>query len=406
MNPDSIRLLDPAFYAGDPHPTYEWLRDNSPVHWDAQHKVWGISRFDDVVAIEKNTARYTSSKGSRPRLPAETDPSMINKDDPQHNNMRRIVSPQFTPRAVRRKTERVRGFVTKLIDEVIERGECEVVEELAAPLPSMVINEWLGFPHDLWPRVKAWSEITMAAGGIHDPETGEMTFDHVAGAMQAVEEFREAAREIAEARRKEPKDDLISLWVHAETEDGKLSDDEIVAEALLVQNGGAETTRAVIGQTAVNLIEHPDQRQKLIDDPSPEHMKVAVEEFIRWVSPVINMRRTVTETHELHGQTLHEGDELILMYPSANRDPRHFERADEYDVEREHNQHVAFGWGTHFCLGASVARLEIRLMFEELMKRMPDMRLAPGAQPKIVPNCFARTLDEIRVEFTPGARSS
>jgi cytochrome P450 family 142 subfamily A polypeptide 1 len=404
MNPEDIRLLDPEFYSGDPYPTYAWLRDQSPVHWDAQHKVWGISRFDDVVAIEKNPSLYTSSRGSRPRI--DGDPSMINTDDPHHNDRRRIVSPQFTPRAVRKKEERVRGFVTDLIDAIAERGECDVVQELAAPLPSMVINEWLGFPQEAWPKVKWWSEVTMKAGGIHDPKTGEMTFDDVAGAMTAVEEFRAMTLEIAAQRRREPRDDLISLWVHADGGDGPLSDDEVVSEALLVQNGGAETTRAVIATTVMNLIDHPDQRQKLIDDPSPEHMRVAVEEFIRWVSPVLNMKRTVTKTHDLHGQTLNEGDELLLMYSSANRDPRHFEAPDVYDVERQHNQHVAFGWGTHFCLGASVARLEIRLMFEELMKRVPDMRLAPGAEPRFMPNCFARSPDAVRVEFTPTRTSS
>ena len=173
---------------------------------------------------------------------------------------------------------------------------------------------------------------------------------------------------------------------------------------MLVQNGGAETTRAVIATTVWNLIQHPDQRQKLIDDPSPEHMRVAVEEFIRWVSPVLNMKRTVTESHAFHGKKLEAGDELLLMYPSANRDPRHFENPELYDVERTPNQHVAFGWGTHFCLGASVARLEIRLMFEELMKRLPDMQLAPGSEPRFMPNCFARSPDAVRVEFTPTKR--
>ena len=404
MNPADIRLLDPHFYAGDPYPTYRWLRENSPVHWDDQHGIWGISRFADLVAVEKDPQRYTSAQGSRPRIPG--DPSMINTDDPHHNARRRIVSPEFTPRAVRTHEPAVKRFVTELIDAVIEQGSCDVVQALAAPLPSMVINEWLGFPHEMWPDVKRWSEVTMLAGGTHDPETGEMVFDHVEGAMRAVEEFREATLEIAAKRRSEPKHDLISMWVHAEQDGKPLTDEEIVSEALLVQNGGAETTRAVIGQTVVNLIDHPDQRQKLIDDPSPAHMKVAVEEFIRWISPVINMKRTVTETHELHGQTLKEGDELLLMYPSANRDPEQFDDPDVYDVEREKNQHVAFGWGTHFCLGASVARLEIRLMFEELMKRMPDTRLAPGAEPRIVPNCFARTFDRVDVEFTPGPRSA
>ena len=165
MNADEIRLLDGDFYAGDPYPTYAWLRENSPVHWDARHGVWGISRFEDVVAVEKAAGRYRSGAGSRPRIPPDT--SMINTDDPHHNARRRLVSARFTPRAVASHEATVRLFVTELIDAVKEQGECEVVEDLAAPLPAMVINRWLGFPHEMWPQCKRWSELTMLAGGQH-----------------------------------------------------------------------------------------------------------------------------------------------------------------------------------------------------------------------------------------------
>ncbi|HPG26624.1 MAG TPA: cytochrome P450, partial [Myxococcota bacterium] len=371
MNPDEIRLLDPHFYAGDPWPTYRWLRENSPVHWDARHGVWGISRFADVVAIEKDPELYTSSQGSRPRTASDT--SMINADDPHHNGRRRLVSSRFTPRAVRRHEKRIRGIVTELIDAVIGRGECEVVESLASPLPAKIINEWLGFPPHMWEKCRWWSEITMYAGGQHTSD-GSMDFGAVPQAMEAVGEFAQEVLALAALRRKEPKDDLVSIWANAEHDGRKLTDEDVVAEALLVLDGGAETTRSVIGTTVVHLIRHPEERAKLVADPSPEKMRVAVEEFIRFVSPVLNMRRTATRTHTLHGQTIREGDELLLMYPSANRDPAQFEDPDRFDVGREKNQHVAFGFGTHFCLGASVARLELRIMFEELMKRIPDMR--------------------------------
>jgi cytochrome P450 family 142 subfamily A polypeptide 1 len=153
----------------------------------------------------------------------------------------------------------------------------------------------------------------------------------------------------------------------------------------------------------MNLIEHPQERRKLAEDPSPAKMKVAVEEFIRWVTPILNMRRTATETREFHGKTIREGDELLLMYSSANRDPAQFEDPDRYNLSRSRNQHLAFGWGTHFCLGASVARMELRIMFEELMKRIPEMRLAPGTQPRMVPSVFTRGPDAVHVEFTPSA---
>jgi len=402
MNPDDIRLLDGEFYAGDPYPTYRWLRENSPIHRDEKHAIWGISRFADVVSIEKNPELYSSLPGSRPR--SSGDASMINTDDPHHNARRRLVSPRFTPRVVRSHVAGIRESVTGLIDAVVEKGECEVIEELAAPLPAMVINQWLGFPPEMWVKRKWWSETTMLAGGQH-AEDGTMAFGQAAEAGRAVGEFAQEIVALAALRRENPQDDLVSIWANQECEGEKLTDAEIIAEALLVLDGGAETTRAVIGTTVMNLIEFPDERQKLIDDPSPEKMKVAVEEFIRWVTPILNMRRTATETHELRGQTIKAGDELLLMYASANRDPEQFEHADRYDVARAKNQHLSFGWGTHFCLGASVARLELRLLFEELMKRIPDMRLAPGFEPKMVPSVFTRGPAAVHVEFTPSKLS-
>jgi cytochrome P450 family 142 subfamily A polypeptide 1 len=400
MNPDEIRLLDGEFYAGDPYPTYAWLREHSPVHWDAKHEIWGISRFADVVEIEKNPERYSSLSGSRPKSDGDT--SMINTDDPHHNRRRRLVSPRFTPRAVRKHEATVRRRVTELIDAVAVKGECDVVEELAAPLPAMVINEWLGFPPEMWKKCKWWSEVTMAAGGQYTPD-GEMAFGAVEEAGQAVAEFAQEILALAAQRRDEPRDDLVSVWANAEPEGRKLRDDELISEALLVLDGGAETTRAVIATTVMNLIEHPQERRKLAEDPRPEKMTIAVEEFIRWVTPILNMRRTATETHEFHGKTIREGDELLLMYSSANRDPAQFEDPDRYNLSRSRNQHLAFGWGTHFCLGASVARMELRIMFEELMKRIPEMRLAPGTQPRMVPSVFTRGPDAVHVEFTPSA---
>jgi cytochrome P450 family 142 subfamily A polypeptide 1 len=403
MNPEDIRLLDGNFYAGDPYPTYAWLRENAPVHRDAYHKVWGISRYADVVALEKNAKLYSSAPSSRPRV--DGDPAMINTDDPHHNQRRRLVSPRFTPRVVAQHEAEVRGNVTRLIDAVVERGACEVVEDLAAPLPAMVINRWLGFPPEMWKKCKHWSEVTMLAGGQH-AEDGSMDAGSVPEVGPAVMEFVKEILALAKLRREKPEDDLVSIWANAEHKGKKLEDPEIIAEALLVLDGGAETTRAVIATTVMNLIEHPEQRAKLVADPSPRKMTVAVEEFVRWVTPILNMRRTATRTHELHGQTIEKGDELLLMYSSANRDGAQFPNADRYDVTRKRNPHIAFGFGTHFCLGASVARMELRIMFEELMRRIPDMQLAPGAEPRFVPSCFTRAPDAVHVEFTPSQREA
>ena len=218
--------------------------------------------------------------------------------------------------------------------------------------------------------------------------------------MKAAEDFGMATWQLIQERRAEPREDLISLWCHQEVAGRLMTDAEIISEALLLLDGGAETTRTVIGSTTLALIERPEERAKLIEDPSIIGA-TAVEEFIRWVTPILNMRRTATVDHEFHGQQIKAGDELLLMYSSANRDPDAFPDPQRFDVTRRHNNHVAFGFGTHFCLGASLARLEIRVMFEELLRRLPDMRLANYADPRIQPSAFARGLKDLKVEFTP-----
>jgi cytochrome P450 family 142 subfamily A polypeptide 1 len=397
----NVNLLDGRWYAGDPYPTYRQLRDEAPAYWDPVNRVWGISRYHDVVEIEKDPRRYTSSRGSRPRI--ESADSMINRDDPLHQNQRRLVARRFTPRSVKEHEDHVRAVVTELIDTVAPTGAFEVIESLAAPLPARVICEMLGFPRELADKCREWSEVTMLEGGQYNADGSERVATEAT--MNAVLEFATAAVEVLEARRAEPRDDLLSVWAHAELElpDGTrrpMTDDEVVHEALLLLDGGAETTRTVIGTMCLELIRHPEQRDKLRGDPSIL-AATGVDEFIRWVTPILNMRRSATEDHELHGQTVHAGDEILLMYSSANRDERIFEEPDSLDVTREHNHHVAFGFGTHFCLGASLARLEIRVMFEELLRRLPDLRLVPGAEPTKVPAAFACAYDAIPVEFSP-----
>jgi cytochrome P450 family 142 subfamily A polypeptide 1 len=216
----------------------------------------------------------------------------------------------------------------------------------------------------------------------------------------AIGEFAAATMAIIAERRAEPRDDLISVWAHSENDGRAWTDPEILTECLLLLDGGAETTRTVIGSIIRELALQPDQRQILIDRPEVLG-DTAVEEFIRWVTPISNMRRTVTEDHELDGKQLHAGDEVLLMYGSGNRDDRVFDDPERFDVTRAHNHHVAFGFGTHFCLGASLARLEIRVMFEELLRRIPDWRLVPGTEPRIMAATFARAYDAVHIEFTP-----
>jgi cytochrome P450 family 142 subfamily A polypeptide 1 len=394
-----VNLLDGRLYADDPSPVYRLLRDEAPAYWDPVSKVWGISRYHDIVEIEKDPKRYTSARGSRPRI--ESDYSMINHDDPLHQAKRRLVARRFTPKSVKQHEDHVRRIATELIDAVEANGACDVVESFAAPLPARVICDMLGFPPDLADKCREWSEITMLEGGQYNPDGTDR--EQTEATMVAVLEFASEAVAVLEARRADPRDDLFSVWAHTDVvmPDGSsapMSDDDIVHEALLLLDGGAETTRTVIGTMCLELARHPDEHAKLRADPSILGA-TGVEEFIRWVTPILNMRRSATEDHTLHGETVRAGDEILLMYSSANRDERVFADPDTLDVTREHNHHVAFGFGTHFCLGASLARLEIRVMFEELLRRLPELRLVPGAEPAKVPSAFACGYDAIPMEW-------
>jgi cholest-4-en-3-one 26-monooxygenase len=391
--PPSINVLDPRFYV-DPWDAYSWLRDEAPVFWDPAQHLWAIARYDDVVAVERDGRRYSSFRGSRPHLDQRADQSMINMDDPAHQAQRNLVARRFTPRGVRSHEERVRRIVTQILDDVAARDDCEAIEGIASRLPAMVIGEILGYPPELWEQVRVWSERVMLLAGQTSPDGPPHVSDP--GLVPVMQEWAETTVALIDKRRTEPRDDLISVWVHADGWDVK----HVLDETVLVLDGGAETTRTVIGSMIRELALRPEPRRQL--GARPDLLSTtAVEEFIRWVSPILNMRRTATEDHELRGQHIKAGDQLLLLYASANRDPRAFEQPDLLDLTRDHNRHVAFGFGTHFCLGAHLARLEIRVMFEELLRRMPDWELVDPGEPKILPSTFARAFDRVRIRFPP-----
>jgi cholest-4-en-3-one 26-monooxygenase len=389
----TLNILDPYLYASDPRPAYRWLRDNAPVYWDPVNQIWGISRHGDVLAVERDTTRYSSASGSRPLI--EMTASMINRDDPRHAQQRKLISRRFSPRAVRRHEARIRAIVAELIAVAAEKGTVEVVRELAAPLPAMVIADLLGFDRAQWRKCMEWSERTMSSAGFRNDDPHQPP-----GSPEAIGEFVAAFSGLIEARRLDPRDDLVSAWVHGAIAGEPLDLPEIIQEGLLLLDGGAETTRSVIGQTVWNLARFPDQLRLLLADPAVIG-STAVEEFIRCATPILNMRRTVTVHHELHGQRLREGDEVLLMYGAANSDDRAFSEPDRFDVTRRPGHHVAFGFGTHFCLGANLARLELRILFEELLRALPGIRLVPGSEPEFMPGYFTRTLRELWVEFSP-----
>ena len=398
---ERVNVLDPEFYV-DPWESYRWLREEAPVFWDPVQRLWVISRYDDVLDVERDTARYSSFDGSRPHLDQRADESMINLDDPAHQAQRSLVSRRFTPRAVRTHEDEVRSVVAQILDVVEPLGGCEAIDAIASRLPAMVICDLLGYPPEMWPKARWWSERTMTLAGQTSPQ-GPPVDDRLPALAEpagrpamdeVISDFVAVTMPVVHARRTDPRDDLISLWAHTEGWD----DAHVLQEVILVLDGGAETTRTVIGSMIHDLALDPAQRRLLVERPDLLGT-TAVDEFIRWVSPVLNMRRTATEDHELGGQHIRAGDQLLLLYGSANRDPRAFAEPDRLDVTRDHNRHVAFGFGTHFCLGAALARLEIRVMFEELLGRIPDWELVDPAASRIVPASFARAYDQVPIRY-------
>ena len=390
---DEIDLLDGGFYAAGPHEHFRWMRENAPVFWDARNEVWGIALHDDIQKVSRSPKRFCSGHGSRPDSPPI--PSMINLDDPAHKRRRNLVNKGFTPRRVSELEPKLRRVCRELVDAVAGRGECDFVREVAAPLPMIMIGDMLGVAPEDRDALLRWSDdliagTSMTAGA-----------EAITGAAHAMSEYTAYNREVVADRRAKPlQDDLMSVLVHARIDGQGLDDEALLQESLLILVGGDETTRHVITGGMLQLMAHPDQRKKLADDPSM--ISTAVEEMLRWVTPIQNMCRTALVTSELRGETIRAGEKLLLLYPSGNRDARVFEEPERFDVERDPNDHVAFGgYGSHFCLGASLARLELRVMFEELLARIPDMARASDAPLPMRPSNFITGVETLPVVFEP-----
>ncbi len=382
-----IDFLRGDFYV-DAAPAYQHLRDNAPVYFDAEHSgLWGVARYDDVVAVERDPVTFSNAGGSRP----DTGPLpwMIDMDGPPHTKRRRLVSHGFTPARVRATQPHLRVICDELIDAVCEQGVCDFVADVAAPLPMIVIGDMLGVPATDRANLLDWSRGMLAS--LSGDAAG---YERAAQSFGAYVEY---ANRIVADRRANPQDDLFSVLVHAEVDGERLADDEIVFESLLLLIGGDETTRHVAAGGLEQLLLHPDQMAALPRDPPA--MALAVEEMLRWVSPIKNMARTVTVDTTLREVTLPAGAKLVVLYESANFDERHFVEPERFDVTRHPNDHVAFGFGPHFCLGAALARIELATLFERVLARMADLRLATDEP-------LPRTLtgiDSMPVRFIPSA---
>jgi cytochrome P450 family 142 subfamily A polypeptide 1 len=392
---DGLNLLDGKWYAQNAHEVWTEMRQTSPVHWDPVAQVWGIAKYHDVVAVEKNPKTFSSYLAPRPH--GQHLPMMISMDDPEHQRRRSLVNRGFTPKRVNGHEPMLQELCRTIIGKVADKGSCDFVWEIAAPLPLLVIAELLGYDSSWHDDLLRWSEELMIPS---EPDlTPEMIQQRIETGSRTIMEFREAQLGIIADRRKNPRDDVITTLCEAEIDGERLDDESIVQETLLILIGGDETTRHVISAGMLALLENPDQLAALRDGDAD--MAVAVEEMIRWASPVQNMSRTATQDVVIGDQKIREGQQLMLFYPSANRDDDVFADAQAFDIRRQPNPHVAFGFGTHFCLGAALARLECRLMFTELLRRLPDLELTTDDPlPRRASN-FISGLEAMPVAFTP-----
>lgn len=386
-----LDLLDGDFYVNDPYSAYRRYRSEQPIAWDAANELWGVFRYDDIVEIERRKDVFISSDkekgGYRPNLPA--DKAIIGLDDPLHALRRGLVARRFTPKAVADKEQRVREVVERLVDAAVAKRNVEVIEDLASPLPAMMIGWLLGFDEDMWPKLRDWSERTIALGGGPRYMNDE--------GIAAYGEFITETMAVFEQKKSCPAHDILSQYTTATIEGHEFGLEEVLSDSLLLLDGGAETTRTVIGRTLLTLADHPDQWAALKDGAD---LTVATEEFIRWVTPIHNMCRVANRDYDIGGVTIRAGQQVVLMYGSANRDEAHFDQPEVFDVRRTPNHHIAFGFGTHFCLGASLARLEIRTFFEEFLRRVESFDVVPGSVVDM-PNAFVHGLKSANLVLHP-----
>jgi cytochrome P450 family 142 subfamily A polypeptide 1 len=366
----AVRLTDGRFWASDPQEALRWMREHAPVYRD-DAGVWGIARHEDVLAVSRDPATFSSRGGIRPDAPPMA--HMIDLDDPQHKVRRNLVNRGFTRLRVAAREGRIRAISVELIERARRAGTFDFVMDLAAWLPLIVIGDMLGVEQDAYADLLRWSDDLVRGTGPASPAALEQ-------ATRSFLEYQDYQRRvIADRRARGPEPDLVSILVHAEIDGQRLTDDQILEESLLILIGGDETTRHVITGGMHQLFRHPEARAALAADPS--RLPTAVEEMLRWVTPIKNMARTATRDVELRGQMIRAGEKVLLLYPSANRDAEVFADPFRFDVGRTPNDHLAFGYGAHFCLGASLARLELRVFFEELLARLPALHPVDDTPP-------------------------
>jgi hypothetical protein len=360
MQPD---LFTPEFHE-DPYPTYAWLREHAPVYREPRFGNFVVSRFADALEVLRDHATFSNARGQNPAGPQEGVPSLATTDPPLHDQLRALVSRAFTPRRVAESEPRIRALVRELLEALPGRA-FDLVPRVAIPVPVIVISEMLGVSPERSADFRRWSDALVAL--MERPREPGL----LAAALEMVAYFRE---EVIPRRRAEPRDDLVSALLAAEIDGRKLSETEIESFCLLLLVAGNETTTNLISNQLHVLSRRPDLWKRLRDEP--RLAADALEETVRWDSPVQNLARDATRDVTLHGVRIAAGDRVLVSFAAANRDSREFPAADEYRLDRAGARHLGFGFGVHFCLGAGLARLEARCVLEGMLARFAE--IAPG----------------------------
>jgi cytochrome P450 len=403
---ESVELTDEQLWRnGPPHEAFKEMRRGCPIHWTESFEefpeepgFWSVTTADDVHTVSRDWQTYSSELGgvvvAAAGFPIELSRAMfIGMDPPKHDRLKALFQAGFTPRRIAAHEDAIRAIVVRTLDRLQGRTRCELVTEVAQPIVSRVIGSFMGIPEE---DDAIWARLMNSTLGAADPDLNP---DRFVGAIEKdLPEIFERCRKLIAARQENPTDDLTSVLVHAEVDGEKLEEHEIVMGFFLLVAAGNDSTKATYCSGMRALMEDAEQRQLLLDDPSL--IPAAVEEALRMFPAFGHFRRTATCDTELHGQQIRKGDKVVMWYTSSNRDETRYEDPDRFELRRE-GEHQAFGaGGRHFCLGTALARLELRVMMEETLKRYPNIRLADGVGgPKHVESLFLNQLKSLQVRL-------